>query len=362
MDAAARTDGRAAVSERLSIPRTLMLVSDRADAAVRTEVASDRRPRPEYLQLESAHNVELLDWSRFGRSGSKRTPQLSLRHVAAALPRIAQQDVVFSDGEHLGIPMAMAMRALGRTKPHVVLCHHLSTRRKKVFFSRLKAHEGISRLLFHASDQLDQARAYGIPDSKLALVPYFADAAFWRPLPLPEEKLVASAGREHRDYGCLAQALGGASVEVFVAAASAHSPSARWSVPESWPANFRAGAFGFEELRQLYARAAVVVIPLLPTDFQAGVTTLLEAMAMGKAVVVTANRAHRELVEDGVDAVLVNPGDPSAIRGAVERLLADPLERHRLGEAARARVLHEFDLEAYCDRLAAHFRAVAAAA
>jgi glycosyltransferase involved in cell wall biosynthesis len=42
-----------------------------------------------------------------------------------------------------------------------------------------------------------------------------------------------------------------------------------------------------------------------------------------------------DAVEDGVTGVLVPPGDPAALREALERLLADPGLRERLGTAAR---------------------------
>jgi glycosyltransferase involved in cell wall biosynthesis len=107
-------------------------------------------------------------------------------------------------------------------------------------------------------------------------------------------------------------------------------------------------------LRDLYARAMVVVVPVLPTDFQAGVTTLLEAMAMGKPVVVTATEGQRDIVEDGETGILVPPGDPAALRHAISRLLDDPAERDRLGRNARRAVETRFSLDVYASALAGH--------
>lgn len=338
-----------------------MLVSDRADAIRRSEIARDRRPCPEYFRLEQDQQVELLDWSRLSPPGRERSARLSLSHIAAALPRLRAYDVIFSDGEHLGIPLALAMRALRVVKPHLVIAHHLTTRLKRPFFRYLKAQNGMGRILFHSRDQLDQAETYGIPRSKLAVVPYFADTEFWRPLSIGEEALVVAAGREHRDYRTLAAACDGMPERIFVAAASVHSPGAHWSRPDQWPSNFQHKAVDFVTLRDWYARARVVVIPLLQTNFQAGVTALLEAMAMGKAVIVTTNRTHRELVDDGINAILVPPSDAAALKTAIRGLLDDPEERRRLGAAARAKVESSYDLKAYCATLARHIRELAAA-
>jgi glycosyltransferase involved in cell wall biosynthesis len=97
-------------------------------------------------------------------------------------------------------------------------------------------------------------------------------------------------------------------------------------------------ALGFvphEELERLYDRAAVVVLP----SYREGLPLcVLEAMAHGRPVVATAVGGIPELVEDGVTGFLVEPGDVTGLRAAIERLLADPVLRKRMGRAARTRV------------------------
>lgn len=341
--------------------RFLMLVSDRADRR-RTEVAGGHRPRTEYLELEARHGVELLDWSQLGERARSRSLPLSCRHAAAAVARLDGFDAVFSDGEHVGVPLALAMRALGRTAAHLMLGHHLTTLAKRPVFRLLRPQARISRVLVHSRRQLERAAGeLAIPPDRLAFVPYAVDAAFWAPRPGGEDALVVSAGREHRDYATLARAAEGLPAKVFVAAGSLHSPRARQARPVAWPPNAAAGAADHRSLRDWYARARVVAVPLVPNDFQAGVTTLLEAMAMGKPVVVTATEGQRDVVEEGVTGVMVPPGDAGALREAVARLLADPGERARLGANARAAVEARFSLEVYAGHLARHLEEISAA-
>jgi glycosyltransferase involved in cell wall biosynthesis len=73
---------------------------------------------------------------------------------------------------------------------------------------------------------------------------------------------------------------------------------------------------------------------------------VLESMAAGVPLVATALPANREAIEDGVHGVLVPPGDPEATAAAIGRLLDDPVLANRLGEAARARAIQHFSLEA----------------
>jgi glycogen synthase len=97
-------------------------------------------------------------------------------------------------------------------------------------------------------------------------------------------------------------------------------------------------ALGFvphEQMPELYRRAAVVV---LVSQMEGLPNVVLEAMAHGKTVIATPVGGIPTLIEDGVTGFLVPVGDATALRAAIERVLADPGLRRRVGEAARARV------------------------
>jgi glycosyltransferase involved in cell wall biosynthesis len=342
--------------------RFLMLVSARADRELRDAVRDGRRPCPEYLRLEERHGVELLDWSRLGPSATRRSARLSIAHTRSAIAGLRGAGAVFSDGEHVGVPLALALLARRDPTPHLVLGHHLTTRAKRPLFRLVRPQARMSRVLVHSSRQLELAVAeLGIPRNRLALLPYHADADFWAPRPDREaaEGLVLAVGREHRDYATLAGACADLPVRVHVAAGSLFSPGARRHEPQAWPDNFTVGFADHLALRELYARAAVVAVPLVPTDFQAGVTSILEAMAMATPVVVTATRGQRDIVEDGVTGLMVPPGDAGALREAIAGLLANPRERRRLGDNAREAVRHRFGLDAYTDELFRHLVEIA---
>jgi glycosyltransferase involved in cell wall biosynthesis len=332
-----------------------MLVSERADAALREQVGLGIRPCPEYLRLEQQHGVTLLDWSALAEGARGRSARLSLSHVRAALAVLDDYQAVLSDGEHVGLPLALGMRARGRSHPHVVICHHLTTRPKPLLFRTLRPHKRMSRLLLHSRRQMELAvHRLRISPSRLYFQPYGVDQSFWRPGPRPEERLLVSAGREHRDYQTLARAVDGVDARVFLAAGSLHSPRAHQAGGSVWPPNISAAFADHLTLRDWYERAAIVVVPLLPNDFQAGVTTLLEAMAMGKAVVVTATEGQRDVVEPGVTGLTVPPGDVQALRETIDSLLANPGHRRRLGDNARAAVEEKFTVDVYASSLAAH--------
>jgi glycosyltransferase involved in cell wall biosynthesis len=117
-------------------------------------------------------------------------------------------------------------------------------------------------------------------------------------------------------------------------------------------------AVGFvphEELGAYYERAAVVVVPSRREGYGMAAR---EAMAHGRPVVATAVGGLVDAVEDGVTGLLVPPGDPRALRAALERLLADPALRQRMGAAARERARAAFGRDAQADALLAAYRAL----
>ena len=101
-------------------------------------------------------------------------------------------------------------------------------------------------------------------------------------------------------------------------------------------------AVGFvphDELGSYYERASIVVVPSRREGY--GVVAR-EAMAYGRAVVATNVGGLLDAIEDEVSGLLVEPGDSAALRLALERLLADPSRRERLGAAARTKAQAEF--------------------
>jgi glycosyltransferase involved in cell wall biosynthesis len=67
---------------------------------------------------------------------------------------------------------------------------------------------------------------------------------------------------------------------------------------------------------------------------------VLEALALGRAVLASNIEGNKALVEDGVTGLLFDT--PADLAAQADRLLGDPELRRRLGEAGRARVVARF--------------------
>lgn len=71
----------------------------------------------------------------------------------------------------------------------------------------------------------------------------------------------------------------------------------------------------------------------------------IEAMGLGKPVVVTASGGPQEIVTDGATGYIVPPADAQALARRIGDMLASPDERNRLGTAAREAVRRRFSIE-----------------
>jgi colanic acid/amylovoran biosynthesis glycosyltransferase len=118
-----------------------------------------------------------------------------------------------------------------------------------------------------------------------------------------------------------------------------------------------------ERLGPLYALADAFIAPYVETEVgdKDGIpTALLEAMAAGLPAICTDAGSIREVVDDGVEGLVVSAGDSDAMAEAVLRLCQEPGVARRMGLAARARFAREFDARVTEPRLHARLEEVLA--
>jgi glycosyltransferase involved in cell wall biosynthesis len=84
---------------------------------------------------------------------------------------------------------------------------------------------------------------------------------------------------------------------------------------------------------------------VMPSETEGLGTSILDAMACGKAVIGTRAGGIAEVVDDGITGILVPPADPARLADAIVALLRDPDRRARMGEAGLARVREKFTVE-----------------
>jgi glycosyltransferase involved in cell wall biosynthesis len=340
----------------------LLTVSGTIPPDLDQAIAAGRRPRADFVELARAFDADLIDHGQ-GQASRGRSGRLIARLVGedallawACFRRRRDYEVVFTDGEQVGLPFA-ALLGLTRRRPrHVIIGHRLSPRKKVLLHRLLRLRSRIDDVVVYASTQQRVAvEVLGYPQERVLLTSFMVDTDFWHPervaVARHDRPMICAVGQELRDYPTLVEAVRGLDVDVIVAAASPWSKRTDSSAGLDIPPNVDVRGFNLFDLRQLYADASFVVVPLRETDFQAGITTILEAMSMGKAVICTRTSGQTDVVVDGENGVYVPPGDVEALRAAIERLLADPDTAARLGAAGQRWVREHADIDVYAARL-----------
>ena len=341
-------------------PKTLMLIPSVVKRGLGDAIRNDRHPQMDYFALQQELNADILDYASLETEASPAIVRLARRMgrdaalAALGYSRRRDYDAIFSNGENVSIPLALMLRGQGQRPLHILIGHRLSPRKKRPFLRALQSR--MDAVFVYASTQRDIAiRELGFPAGKTHLIPFHADANFYRPLPAAPDappNQICSAGLEWRDYPTLIEAVRGLDVIAKLGAASPWSKHKNETEKRELPSNVAARRYEYHELRQLYADSRFVVVPLYENDFQAGITTILEGMAMGKAVITTRTTGQTDTIRDGENGLYVAPGDAAGWRKAITRLLENPEEAARMGLQARHDIEGSLSLEHWAQRIA----------
>jgi glycosyltransferase involved in cell wall biosynthesis len=183
--------------------------------------------------------------------------------------------------------------------------------------------------------------------------------------------LILSAGLECRDYETMVEAVRDLPVAVRIGASSNWSRKRNRLTGTPLPAQVSVASYNYRDLRDLYAASSFVAVPLFDVDFQAGITLILEAMAMRRAVIVTrtagqAGAVRGPLWTENMDSwpqegpaigestgIYVPPADARALRAAAQYLLRNPGVARELGENGRRTVEADYRVDQFAERFAA---------
>lgn len=371
--------------------RTAILVTSHPGQRTVDELAAEavagRRPRVDYVELAKRVDGDVFDLHRLRAEhpGGRLSPRVlasptgrAAAQVWAAWRSLGEHDRVLAWADRLGLPLALLAKA-SRREIDLVMVSVLLTSPKKAFLLRnLKAHTHLRAIVTPSSVQAVKAvNELGVPPEKLHHFPQRVDHRFWRPVPAPDSRVICSVGWENRDYSTLAGAVEGidAAVEIAIGsvvlgpatsgatgrmALGALRQTSGYRRLREWdqvfghpPPNISVHhQLGYLELRRLYERSAFCVLPVHEIDTDNGATALAEAMAMGRAVVVTKTTGQVDILRDGEHGLTVPPGDPRAMRQAIQYLLDNPEVASAMGRAGRAEVERRHTLDAYIARLA----------
>jgi len=110
------------------------------------------------------------------------------------------------------------------------------------------------------------------------------------------------------------------------------------------------GNLGEEDVQTLLSHVDAFILPSVGSG-EAAPVSVMEAMASGLPVICSFIGGTPDMINDGVDGLLVPKGDVASLTSSIIRLASDTSLRQRLGAAARARAMKQFDSRAQASKL-----------
>ena len=172
-----------------------------------------------------------------------------------------------------------------------------------------------------------------------------------------ETRKVVSAGKTNRDHDVLAQAVIDLNCEVEIYCSMDSRPT-REPVPENVLVSYRPNreiAICYPKLVRVYEEASVICIPLKSVDSLAGLTSLMDALALGRPVIMTRNRYVDIDIEALGFGLWVEPGDVPGWRLAISTVLENPALALEMGGKAAELGKQWFTIQRFSEDLARIF-------
>ena len=340
--------------------RMLVLATASRPEEQQRDRAHEEYPRVDYIELQRRLGTDVIDDAIYpaGARGSllrhletqlRSDPYLTLHGLA----RARRYDQIVCMSERVGIPLA-ALRRAGALRCRLAVLFQCWSRRQEAAITRLGLFGAIDVIGVISTAMRDRFLSLGAPPERVHLLRWGVDHRFFAPAPrIAGSPFAFTLGETRgRDYPLLFRAVDGLPFELRVLASGyGYAREKRRAAFADVPANVGLlPRVSPTELRNLYAQALFVVLPVHDALYPSGVTAALEAMCMARAVIATRSRGLADYLVDGETCLLVER-DATSLGDAMRRLARDPELARTLGENGRRRVDAELNQERYVEQL-----------
>lgn len=271
------------------------------------------------------------------------------------LPRLKHYDVVLSHGMQSGIVLCLLRRMFGKGKyKHIVFdigAFNSAKENGKALKLMQFASKSLDGVIYHTSGQ---KRYYELCHpwllDKSRFIPFGADAEFFSREPdeilkNSETPYILCIGFKKRDWDTLLKAYNRVETNVrlrMIGNSKIYSEDKRVEVLPPVTVT---------ELRKQIAGSIFGVVPLEAFNYSFGQMTLLQQMAMGKAVIAADVPSLRDYVTDGGTALCYPAGDERLLAQKIQLLLEDSNYRDKIAAQGKKAVERQFNERVMAEKI-----------
>jgi len=192
--------------------------------------------------------------------------------------------------------------------------------------------KGVDKYIVFASHEIeDYSTIYSLPKDKFIYIPFYFTPSSLK-YNASDEGYMFSGGHPHyRDYSTLFNAVKNLNIKCKLAV----------QIPEYFsnvnvPDNVEISYLSEEDYFLCMAKSKVVVVPLKKEFLRsAGQRSYLDAMLMGKPVIVCDKKGAYDYIVNGEEGIIVPPGNPAALRQSIELVLKSDGQATKMGQRAK---------------------------
>jgi glycosyltransferase involved in cell wall biosynthesis len=248
-------------------------------------------------------------------------------------------DCIFAVNEASALPMLMLKRLGILRTPIIIFCTGLmhprncSGKRGKLWRWLLPCAEAV---VSQTSMEFESTpKEFALDPKRQVLIHMLVDVDYFKPDYSPESRgdfCLAVGTNQGRDYPTLLKAFPRDQKLIIITDAynaaiveKHREPDMKLEVLQAVP---------IDKLRDYYRRARVIINPLAEIPYCSGHTVLLENMALGRLIIVSGVGGMRDYLVDGVNSLVVRPGDVEQLRQVIAEVLENPAKFEHIGPQA----------------------------
>ena len=255
---------------------------------------------------------------------------------------------------HRGIELIILLRALGLFKKPIVLWHHTAVINPSNYGRRKLSelfYKGIDKMFFFSEELANRSINTGKVKKENAIVIHWgADLSYYSKLmTINRSQRFISTGIENRDFITLIKAFNetNAVCDIYTRpfVGRDYLQEVRQNVTVKGNINFHIVNKTIPEMAKLVSSAYCVVICCSEYPYTVGLTTLIEAMALGLPIIVTDNPTFEMDIEKEKAGIKVAYGDVNGWKNAINYFVTHPEEANRMGKNARILAEKRYNLD-----------------
>ncbi|NQV88717.1 MAG: glycosyltransferase family 4 protein [Parcubacteria group bacterium] len=280
---------------------------------------------------------------------------------------IAKTDIIISTSDRVGIPLILLMKlGLIEKKPILYISIGLPKRLKKM--RGIYKHFFISSLTQH----VDSIVCYGWQEAQtlkellkdkgdiVTFVPFGVQVDLFRPISEETTQHIVSIGADpHRDFELLISIAHQIPSPITIVTNAHHARVLEHKL-SPFPKNISIiQNLAFEKMKDLMDSASLIVLPVKENSYSGATTTLLQAMALEKPVIVTETEAIKNgyHLKDGHNCLLVEPGNSQELLHKILLVCKNTEFARNLGKHARITATEQLSWKNFEEKIFSLIRA-----